>query len=821
MKVLYAGGTQVANLIALENPGVTPQVGFVYKLAGQSTGAYNGDGGLASSAQLVVVRDLVLDSNNNIYVSDGNSTSASANTVRRIDALTGIITTYAGGAGCTKGGTSCPAGFAGDGGPATAALLSGPYTMFVDRFNNLFISEFSNNRLRVVYAGGTVGGLTNPVVGNIYTYAGTGTSGATPDNTPAAQVNLGSVQVAGIDPSGNIYLEDATTKVMWRFDAVTSIGSVIAGHSSGSTPTAGVFCTGTTGTAGPKSVDNYGDGCPGPQAGLSDIGRISFDGQGNFYTGENGNGVVRMYSYNTQFPPTAVAATTTQPLAYKATTAVTLATETFALQGNATTEYNDAGAGTCTATSVLTVAQVCVFNVNFTPAHDGLRPGSTTVTTATSSVTQLLSGVGVAANIAIDPSTNSSAGTGLAPSGIVADLFGNIYVADQTGNRILAGSASATTLSPIITGLNKPSGLALDSLGNLYIADTANNRVVKATTSGTIIGTVGTGAHRSAGRCSGRFRQCLHRGHRQQSRRAGHAQRRAVRRSAHRPHRAHANHLRFRSATSSSSTPATRASLSSSSARVRPPSRSAPASFPRRLPSTPPAPSTSLTPSASNCSPSLPAPSSATRCSPGSSSRPRIAADQDANLYVADTGITSATYLRRSLANVTFPITNVGQSSTASIGVSNVGNATLTFPTHERLPPSSARQRLRLRLRPPMAAAPASATLPEASCSFTATFSPTAKGVVTATARFNTNAANTTSASALLTGNGQQLVTTSQRPSQSPRPRAPSRTASKSSSPPALRPPRTLARLPAPSPSPSTTKRKRRCLSAQEPTPSR
>jgi hypothetical protein len=412
----------------------------VYQLAGQSSASFSGDGGLAKAAAFVVVRDIVVDPSGNLYISDGTSTATSGNNVRRIDGVTGIITTYAGGGGnCAPASTSCPEGESGDTGPAAQALLDGPYNLFLDRFNNLYISEYSGNRIRVVYAGGTIAGISSPVVGDLYTYAGGGTSST--NGTLANQAKFGTVQVTGIDQAGNVYLEDGTTKDIWRFDANTSVGYIIAGRSSGSAPVAGKFCSGTS---GPTSLDNFGDGCPATQAALSDIGRISFDPQGNFYTGENGNAIVRRYSYNTQFPATNVGSTATQPLAFEALSPVTLAMESFAM-GQAATDYSDAGNGTCTATSALAAAQICVFNVNFTPTHDGAHPGAVQLSSAgTILSTSVLSGLGVAADLAVDPYTQTAISSGIKPAGIATDFHGDIFVSDSAGNQVLAGATNPT-----------------------------------------------------------------------------------------------------------------------------------------------------------------------------------------------------------------------------------------------------------------------------------------------------------------------------------------------------------------------------------------
>ena len=61
--------------------------------------------------------------------------------MRKVDGATGVITTVVGnGIG----------GFSGDGGPARQAQLNRPHSLFVDRFGDLYLSDFRNNRIRRV-----------------------------------------------------------------------------------------------------------------------------------------------------------------------------------------------------------------------------------------------------------------------------------------------------------------------------------------------------------------------------------------------------------------------------------------------------------------------------------------------------------------------------------------------------------------------------------------------------------------------------------------------------------------------------------------------
>lgn len=79
------------------------------------------------------------------------------------------------------------------------------------------------------------------------------------------------------------------------------------------------------------------------------------------------------------------------------------------------------------------------------------------------------------------------------PRGVVVDSAGDVYISDTAHNQIVkitrAGSASALTITGLITGLNAPEGLALDNSFHLYVADTGNNRIVmvSATGAGSVI----------------------------------------------------------------------------------------------------------------------------------------------------------------------------------------------------------------------------------------------------------------------------------------------------------------------------------------------
>ena len=166
--------------------------GNISTVAGTGSAGFSGEGGLAIAAMLDGPRGLALDGAGSLFISDSLN-----HRVRKVDHVTGLITTVAGtgtpglagdghaanlarlnvpnGIGFDAAGNlfiadelnqrirmvntlgiissvvaTCgvAAGFAGDGGPAAAALVNYPFAVAVDSFNNLYIADVNNNRVR-------------------------------------------------------------------------------------------------------------------------------------------------------------------------------------------------------------------------------------------------------------------------------------------------------------------------------------------------------------------------------------------------------------------------------------------------------------------------------------------------------------------------------------------------------------------------------------------------------------------------------------------------------------------------------------------------
>ena len=185
--------------IALDTAGnlyiADPTVGRVRKVdtsgnistvAGTGTVGYSGDGGQATSAQILPPIGLAVDARGNLYIAESG---AGVPHVRKVDS-SGIITTFA--------GSGSSAGFSGDGGPAINAQLNRLAGLAVDQAGNLYIADAGNYRIRKVDTSGT-----------ITTVAGTGQIGLGGIGDGGAPLSA-ALQPSGLafDASGDLFVAD-------------------------------------------------------------------------------------------------------------------------------------------------------------------------------------------------------------------------------------------------------------------------------------------------------------------------------------------------------------------------------------------------------------------------------------------------------------------------------------------------------------------------------------------------------------------------------------------------------------------------------------
>jgi CARDB/MBG domain (YGX type) len=173
----------------------------IYPFAGDGKCESTGDGGLAINAGLNHPEGIYGDQLGNIFIADTGS-----NLVRKIDAITGIITTYAG-----NGSTFYDNDFL----PATSVGVPAPRALYVDYLGNLFIA-CGDSTIRKV----DVNGIISTVAGVSPLTPGAFVSGYNGD-TLAALTQLSTPQGVATDFAGNLLIGDSGNNLLRWVDFTT------------------------------------------------------------------------------------------------------------------------------------------------------------------------------------------------------------------------------------------------------------------------------------------------------------------------------------------------------------------------------------------------------------------------------------------------------------------------------------------------------------------------------------------------------------------------------------------------------------------------
>jgi trimeric autotransporter adhesin len=457
-------------------------------VAGKGTVGFSGDEGPATEAAMSDPMGIAVDRQGNLFISDIFNER-----VRRVDALTGIITTVAG-----NGKSS----FSGDDGPATDARLESPGGLALDAGGNLFIAETGNERIRRVDA----------ATGIITTVAGNGQGGFSGDGGPATSASLGPIHGLAVDAQGDVFLTDLISDRVRRVDAITGIITTVAGN----------------------GVEGYGgDGGPATSASFNWPYGVALDDKGNLFVGDENNkrvrrideatGIITTVAGNGQsaFRGEGEAATSASlnpvgvamdrdgdifiadPANHRVlrVDAKSGALATIVGGGNggdsgrATDAILVAPAGIATDQyGNVFIAEPAVGRVRRVEAATGI------ITTVAGNGTRGLSGDG-------GPAT--SAGF-FHPGALALGAQGDLFIADSFIGRIRRVDAETGIITTVAGGgrggdgdlavnarLQVPAGVAVDAQGNLFIADSIANRVRRvAADTGIITTMIGGGGDR-------------------------------------------------------------------------------------------------------------------------------------------------------------------------------------------------------------------------------------------------------------------------------------------------------------------------------------
>ncbi|MBX3016176.1 MAG: hypothetical protein KF832_31935 [Caldilineaceae bacterium] len=201
--------------------------GIITRVAGSGKVGRGGDGGPALEAEMDTTCGVAVDHAGNLYLS-----SEWSNNVRRVDAQTGIITSFAGhnarlypaehDSSRPYGGPSVSLmGYHGDGGPAAEAAFHHPEHLAFDRdFHNLYVCDNSNDRIRKI----------DMATGLITTVLGNGQRASNGDGGPAVAASTLMPDAICVDAHNNLYVGEKYGYRVRKVDAVTGYVQTLVGN---------------------------------------------------------------------------------------------------------------------------------------------------------------------------------------------------------------------------------------------------------------------------------------------------------------------------------------------------------------------------------------------------------------------------------------------------------------------------------------------------------------------------------------------------------------------------------------------------------------
>ena len=502
--------------------------GTITTFAGKGPAGYSGDGGTATNAKLQYPSSVAVDASGNVYIADNSN-----NRVRIVN-TSGIISTYAG---------TGTAGFAGDGGAATAAELNNPVGVTLDASGNLYIADSLNERIREVRTSGIIS-----------TIAGNGTAGYNGDGIAATSAELYDPCQLALDAAGDIYIPDFFNNRVREVKICAS--TPITVKIQASPPFDTVICKGGSTTLIASGANTYQwSPITGLSSATGDTVVASPTVTTKYKVIGTGTGGVKDSAYITIVVNTSAAISVTPPLSVICPSTPIVLSTTGGTSPYKWTSSGSISCSTCNPNTVSPVASttymvtsagcpgdtgkavIWVSNPDdiFTVAGNGSFAHSGDSGLATAASLNFVTGVAFDSTYSnmyiadqqnmvirkVDMNTNiisSIAGNGFGansggftgsggysgdggpataaelnwPSSVTV-YKGGLYIADQQNGAVRKVILSTGIITTVASGLTNPTGVAFDKNGNMYIADGGDNEVDIVNSSGTLSIFAGTG----------------------------------------------------------------------------------------------------------------------------------------------------------------------------------------------------------------------------------------------------------------------------------------------------------------------------------------
>lgn len=407
-------------------------------IACTATPGYEGDGRPATQALMAFPYGLALDSKGNLFIADQSNSR-----VRRVDAASGVILTFAGG------------GFQSSG-SAQLVALAGPTAVAFDGSGNLYIAE--SGRIRRVDAN------------DLSVYTSVGGTRSRGDGGPAVEATLNNPRGVAVTSGGDVIIADTGNNLIRRVTASSGgIGAI----------------------AGSQFFGFAGDNGPATAARVAQPWCIAVSGNGNIYFADRFNNRVRLVNAAGEIHTVAGSGSgSAAGLSSQALGDGLDATSRYVRLTPACVAVDKTGNLYIADPIAHVIRKVDSNGLISTVVGNGTAGNDGDGGPATKARLNGPNGISIegGGNLYI-ADTNNSVIRQVSPSGTILTIAGSF------GERAGDGDGGPAYLAR----LSGPFGVAADDAGNVYIADTSNNRIRRIDAASGNISTIAGNASGVAG----------------------------------------------------------------------------------------------------------------------------------------------------------------------------------------------------------------------------------------------------------------------------------------------------------------------------------